>query len=146
MPEFENFRAFRKKKRTGRLKPHLSPLDHIHRRLYQRRGPQILKQEIILPYLTPPWWPGPRTCIETSGEAASKRHLEQTTATVNHDHLHIYTDGSGINGQVGAAAESSMTEASMKLYVYGGQYDIHGICSRTPRYSTGTHHGTGRLG
>jgi hypothetical protein len=52
------FRYFQTNKSSRRTKPYLSPLEHIYRRLYQRRGPILERQEIILPYLVPPWWSG----------------------------------------------------------------------------------------
>ncbi|KAK4071142.1 hypothetical protein Purlil1_13485 [Purpureocillium lilacinum] len=50
----------------------------------------------------PPWWQGPQTYIEETAEEAGKKHLDllrQEKAAI-----HIYTDGSGTNGQIGAAA------------------------------------------
>jgi ribonuclease HI len=47
------FRFFRTKRCQWRQKLYLSPPEHIFRRLYQRRGPTIQRQEIILPYLAP---------------------------------------------------------------------------------------------
>jgi ribonuclease HI len=115
IPGLVGFRSFRKKKRRERARPHLSPLEHIYRRLYQRRGPAIERQEIILPYLTPPWWQAPKTYIEASAEQATKKHEEQTANT--QEYLHIYTDGSGINGEIGAAATSPMILNTMKAYM-----------------------------
>ena len=115
IPDLVGFRNFRKKKSRKRNTPYLSPLEHIYRRLYQRRGPTIERQEIILPYLTPPWWQGPKTYIEASTEQATKKHQEQTANT--QDYLHIYTDGSGINGEIGAAATSPMIQSTMRAYM-----------------------------
>lgn len=74
IPALRQARAFRSKKRTGRRKPHLSPLEHIFRRLYERRGPLIEQQELIPLYLVPPWWEGARTYIESTREIAIKKH------------------------------------------------------------------------
>jgi len=106
IPGLIGFRSFRKKKRKARRTPHLSPLEHIYRRLYQRRGPTIERQEVILPYLTAPWWNDPKTYVETSGEQAKKKHNER--AENIRDYLHVYTDGSRIGGEIGAAATSPM--------------------------------------
>ena len=114
IPGLVEFRTFRKKRR-GRTNPYLSLLEHIYRRLYQRRGATIERQEIILPYLTPLWWQGPKTYIETSKKQATKKHKEQTANT--QDHLHVYTDGSGINGEIGVAATSPMIQSTMKTYM-----------------------------
>jgi hypothetical protein len=59
-----------------------------------------------LPYLTAPWWNDPKTYVETSGEQAKKKHNER--AENIRDYLHVYTDGSRIGGEIGAAATSPM--------------------------------------
>lgn len=115
IPGLIDFRSFRKKRRKARTTPHLSPLEHIYRRMYQRRGPTIERQEVILPYLTPPWWKGPKTYVETDGERATKKHNQQTENTRNY--LHVYTDGSGIGGEIGAAATSPMINYTRKAYM-----------------------------
>lgn len=114
IPGLTGFRSFRKKKRKARRTPHLSLLEHIYRRLYQRRGPTIERQEVILPYLTP-WWNGPKTYVETSGEQATKKRKEQTENI--RDYLYVYTDGSGIGGEIGAAATSPMISYTWKAYM-----------------------------
>ena len=115
IPGLTGFRSFRKRKRRARTRPYLSPLEHIYRRLYQRRSPTIERQEIILPYLTSPWWQRPRTFIEASAEQATKKQQEQMANT--RDYLHIYTDGSGINDEIGAAAVSPMLHDTRKAYM-----------------------------
>lgn len=80
------------------------------------RGPDTRTQERIEPFVTPSWWQGPRTYIEGTAVEARKRHLEplrQETAAV-----HIYTDGSGINRHIGAAAVCPMTRQNAKQ-MYG---------------------------
>jgi hypothetical protein len=68
-----------------------------------------------LPYLTAPWWNGPKTYVETSGEQATKKHNEQRENI--RDYLHVYTDGSGIGGEMGAAATSPMINYTRKAYI-----------------------------
>ncbi len=90
-------------------------MEHIYRWLYQRQGPTIERQEIILPYLTPLWWQGPKTYIEASAEQATKKHQEQIVNP--QDYLHVYTDSSGINGETGVAATSLMILNTKKAYM-----------------------------
>ena len=62
--------------------------------------------EVIRPYIRPPWWRPPMTLrIDPTKEDAKKYHeftIREHEASL--DTLCIYTDGSGINGYVGAAA------------------------------------------
>jgi ribonuclease HI len=75
-----------------------SPRDAIQRVLDGRQGPSLKEQESIPPYVTPPWWQGPKIHIEETADRAIARHHEEQNA------LTLYTDGSGINGHLGAAA------------------------------------------
>lgn len=53
--------------------------------------------------------------METSAEQAAKRHDERILNT--QDYLHVYTDGSGIGGEIGTAATSLMIESTKKAYI-----------------------------
>ncbi|KAJ6436935.1 ebs-bah-phd domain-containing protein [Purpureocillium lavendulum] len=67
------------------------------------------------PFVAPPWWQGPQTYIEDTAEGARKKHLallRQEKAA-----LHIYTDGSGINGQIGAAAVCPTIQQTRSSYM-----------------------------
>ncbi|KAF9733766.1 reverse transcriptase [Paraphaeosphaeria minitans] len=64
-------------------------------------GEALTTQEPIPPFVTPPWQQGPKTYIDKDDETARERH-DRETAT-GHD-LSIYTDGSGIEDRIGAAA------------------------------------------
>lgn len=56
--------------------------------------------------MTPPWRRGPTTHIENNAEKARQRHdRENDTGRC----LSIYTDGSGIDGETGAADKASTT-------------------------------------
>jgi hypothetical protein len=58
------------------------------------------KQEPIPPFITPPWRRGPHTYIDDDADKARNRHDTQCSTDKN---LSIYTDGSGIEGEIGLA-------------------------------------------
>ncbi len=55
------------------------------------------------PYIVPPWWNGPTIYIDSSADEAVCRH-DINKLCRDRGVLDIYTDGSGIDSQVGAAA------------------------------------------
>lgn len=77
-----------------------------------RKGPDIQKQETIPPYIVPPWWRGPQTFIEENAEKAQLRHEQAVQNEPN-----VYTDGSGINGHIGAAAVCTTTLETRSAYM-----------------------------
>ncbi|KAF4442705.1 reverse transcriptase [Fusarium austroafricanum] len=99
----------------ARRKKKKSPRRVIEQSITNRQGPNIRKQEQIVPYIVPPWWQGPQTFIEESTEEAQTRH-EQIKQNES-DAIHIYTDGSGINGSIGAAAVCITTQETKSAYM-----------------------------
>jgi ribonuclease HI len=104
-PPFESTNSRRKRK---------SPRQAIEQTIRDLEGPNIRHQEQASPYVTPPWWCGPKHYIESTAKAAKQKHLEQLS---DHTAIHIYTDGSGVNGHVGAAAVCTTTQDNRAAYM-----------------------------
>jgi ribonuclease HI len=92
-----------------------SPRRAIEQAIRDRQGPDIRRQEHIVPYIVPPWWQGPQMFIETNTEEAQIKH-EQIIQD-EPDAVHIYTDGSGIGGHIGAAAVCTTTQETKSAYM-----------------------------
>ena len=65
------------------------------------RDQDLDRQEQIPCFLTPPWRRGPTNYIDATAEEARARHDREH---VKESSLSIYTDGSGIEGEIGSAA------------------------------------------
>jgi hypothetical protein len=91
-----------------------SPRQAIEHTIRELSGPDIHLQERISPYITTPWWQGPKQYLEQTSEDARDVHLEQLS---DHTAIHIYTDGSGIGGHLGAAAVCTTTQEERRAYM-----------------------------
>ena len=83
--------------------------------------------ETIEPCIKPPWWESPiETVIPRSKEEAQK-HYNDIIEAINSDSsaMCIYTDGSGIDKGIGAAAYSSSTSETKQEYL--GVESTHNI-------------------
>ena len=90
----------------------ISPLKYLTR-TFPDYSPSMM--ETIQPYIYPPWWtPIARIDISSNKKEAKKRHDEtlQDPNTIS-----IYTDGSGIDGQIGAAAFCPTTSETHQQYI-----------------------------
>src|SRR5437762_1456798 len=72
-----------------------------------------------------PWW-APNFTINISGSKEASKLLHENTMC-NDDTLYVYTDGSGIDGQVGAAAYSPTTLSTKQQCL--GSENQHNIYS-----------------
>ncbi|RYO78316.1 hypothetical protein DL764_010130 [Monosporascus ibericus] len=96
-------------------KRHPRDRGRIYQELLPERGEDLAAQEIIPPFVKALWWKGPTIHIAKDTETAEKEHQKDLESGRNN--LRIYTDGSGIDGHVGAAAACPALRQSKKTYM-----------------------------
>ena len=79
-------------------------MEKLTARLKKTTGASIDDLEVIVPNAAPAWWRPPVINIKADKKLAEKAHKELLAKDT--ESLFIYTDGSGINGKIGAAAVS----------------------------------------
>jgi ribonuclease HI len=72
------------------------------------------RQEPIPPFITPPWQRGPHTYIDDCADKACERHDRECATSKS---LNIYTDGSGIEGEIGSAAVCPLTQQTRSVHM-----------------------------
>jgi hypothetical protein len=82
-------------------KKYTAPLEKIHQKAEKKQSRDLTPKETILTYIIFPWWKRPKIRINTP-KAAEKNH-ERDLINGNNA-IRVYTNGSGIDGYVGAAA------------------------------------------
>ena len=91
------------------------PLERHKHRCEMVLGRETVESlELRKPFLTPTWWEPPETYVSDTAEAAMATHDQ--TVFKNSD-LVFYTDGSAINGKVGAAAVQCNNLAIRKIFL-----------------------------
>ncbi|KAL3965699.1 hypothetical protein ACCO45_000007 [Purpureocillium lilacinum] len=101
-------------RQAQRRRTKTSPREAIQKTIHDREV-NNWTQEQIDPFVAPPWWRGPQTYIEKTADEARKKHLAlllQEKAA-----LHIYTDGNGIQSQIGAAAVCPTIQQTRSSYM-----------------------------
>ncbi|KAI0570491.1 RNase-H domain containing protein [Pyrenophora tritici-repentis] len=93
---------------------HKSPWQKIYEALRSKQVRNLDKQEHIPPFITPPWQRGPHTHIEGNADKARDRHDAECAAD---NSLSIYTDGSGIDGEIGSAAVCPLTQQTLSAHM-----------------------------
>ena len=90
------------------------PMFRIRKHWNERLDGLLTNVEQRLPHLFPPWQKPANVCIAKSRELAISQHDQTRKDT---DTLAIYTDGSAIDGHVGAAATAPAAKTRLTKYM-----------------------------
>jgi hypothetical protein len=108
-----------------------SPLQRISELVSQKLdGNRLEDLESIQPFIAAPYWTPPEVIIDRNAEMAMEQHESATKR--DQPVTAVYTDGSGINGRVGAAAVCPRCNETRSVYTSESPLnskdimDIHG--------------------
>jgi ribonuclease HI len=93
---------------------HTSSWEKVHEDMKSKQIQSVKTQEQIPCFITPPWRQGPTTHIDATAEKARARHDREHAKA---DSLSIYTDGSGIEGEIGSAALCPLTQQVRSVHM-----------------------------
>ena len=119
-PTYEKIIEGSSKRRNRRM----PPLEALFARYEKTSGMKVKDLEKVVPYVVSPRWRPPKTTISSNSKAAKELHDVTRRISENTDVL-IYTDGSGINNKIGAAAVA--TQYGVKLESYLGTFSSHTV-------------------
>jgi len=95
---------------------HKSPLRGIDDNLGTKLGTNVFERlEVIEPHAVEPWWTPPPIDITADSQEAMAKHNEAVSGP--EAPLAIYSDGSGINGKIGAAAVAPSLSVHDQAYL-----------------------------
>ncbi|KAL6165128.1 hypothetical protein ACJQWK_08372 [Exserohilum turcicum] len=96
---------------------HIDSWQKIYDNMKDQCRQDIETQEPIPPFIIPPWRHGPKTHIDKSADKARSRHDREHEKDQS---LSIYTDGSGKDGEIGAAAVCPLTQQTRTVHMGPG--------------------------
>lgn len=91
------------------------PLERHRHRCEKALGREMIESlELRKPFLTPTWWQPPEMHISSSAEIARAKHDQTLSRNLGPI---FYTDGSAVNGKVGAVAIQHGTPATRQTFL-----------------------------
>jgi ribonuclease HI len=108
-----------KKSKTARAGSRRTPLQSLFQELVKHAKVDLETLEKIPPTIAPPWWLPPKISIHETKEKAKAHQAKYSQRYPNA--LTIYTDGSGIEGGIGAAAVAPLQGRVKKAFL-GNEY------------------------
>ena len=110
--------------RSKRRHRKMPPLEALSAH-YERTSHLMIKDlEKVIPYVVPPWWRPPNITISGNSKDAKTSH-DVILHTKEDTEMLIYTDGSGINNKIGAAAVPIQHSVMLKSFL--GTFGCHTV-------------------